>query len=58
MLKASALTGQQALAHANGSHVAEVSTHKNYYTGECVDMRSNPGMIADSTKLKRMLMEK
>ncbi|CAJ1344987.1 unnamed protein product [Effrenium voratum] len=35
-----------------------VSTHKNYYTGECVDMRSNPGMIADSTKLKRMLMEK
>eukprot|EP00438_Fugacium_kawagutii_P028572 Skav232561 [mRNA] locus=scaffold3309:99724:104567:- [translate_table: standard] len=29
-----------------------VSTHKNYYTGEKPDMRSNPGMIADSTRLK------
>mmetsp|Transcript_15863 Transcript_15863/g.22191 ORF Transcript_15863/g.22191 Transcript_15863/m.22191 type:complete len:153 (+) Transcript_15863:74-532(+) len=35
-----------------------VTTHKNYYTGEMPDMRSNPGMIADSTKLKRMLQEK
>ena len=37
---------------------SQVSTHKNYYTGEKPDMRSNPGMIADSTRLKRMLMEK
>lgn len=35
-----------------------VTTHQNYYTGEKPDMRSNPGMIADSTRLKRMLMEK
>eukprot|EP00434_Breviolum_minutum_P007061 symbB.v1.2.006231.t1/scaffold340.1/size245066/17 len=35
-----------------------VTTHKNYYTGEMPDMRSNPGMIADSTRLKRMLQDK
>merc|ERR1719401_1561251 len=35
-----------------------VTTHKNHYTGEQADLRSNPGMIADSTKLKRFLSEK
>mmetsp|Transcript_38031 Transcript_38031/g.80524 ORF Transcript_38031/g.80524 Transcript_38031/m.80524 type:complete len:150 (-) Transcript_38031:66-515(-) len=35
-----------------------VTTHKNHYTGEQQDLRSNPGMIADSTKLKRFLSEK
>eukprot|EP00930_Biecheleria_cincta_P071943 TRINITY_DN59392_c0_g1_i1.p1 TRINITY_DN59392_c0_g1~~TRINITY_DN59392_c0_g1_i1.p1 ORF type:complete len:151 (+),score=38.00 TRINITY_DN59392_c0_g1_i1:111-563(+) len=35
-----------------------VTTHKNYYTGESPDMRSNPGMIADSTTLKKALQEK
>jgi len=35
-----------------------VTTHKNYYTGGMPDMRSNPGMIADSTKLKKFLQEK
>ncbi|CAE7206134.1 unnamed protein product [Symbiodinium sp. CCMP2592] len=34
-----------------------VTTHKNYYTGERPDMRSNPGMIADSTRLKKRLQE-
>eukprot|EP00440_Ansanella_granifera_P051090 gb/GFBE01055378.1/.p1 GENE.gb/GFBE01055378.1/~~gb/GFBE01055378.1/.p1 ORF type:complete len:152 (+),score=48.24 gb/GFBE01055378.1/:1-456(+) len=34
-----------------------VTTHNNYYTGDAPDMRSNPGMIADSTKLKRYLQE-
>eukprot|EP00930_Biecheleria_cincta_P002188 TRINITY_DN103207_c0_g1_i1.p1 TRINITY_DN103207_c0_g1~~TRINITY_DN103207_c0_g1_i1.p1 ORF type:complete len:151 (-),score=31.07 TRINITY_DN103207_c0_g1_i1:130-582(-) len=35
-----------------------VTTHSNYYTGEMPDMRSNPGMIADSTKLKKFLQDK
>ena len=35
----------------------QVTTHKNYYTGERPDMRSNPGMIADSTRLKKRLQE-
>mmetsp|Transcript_138628 Transcript_138628/g.345758 ORF Transcript_138628/g.345758 Transcript_138628/m.345758 type:complete len:149 (+) Transcript_138628:129-575(+) len=35
-----------------------VTTHKNHYTGEQADLRSNPGMIADSTRLKRFLSEK
>eukprot|EP00440_Ansanella_granifera_P042437 gb/GFBE01046007.1/.p1 GENE.gb/GFBE01046007.1/~~gb/GFBE01046007.1/.p1 ORF type:complete len:152 (+),score=31.69 gb/GFBE01046007.1/:1-456(+) len=35
-----------------------VTTHQNYYTGGMPDMRSNPGMIADSTRLKRFLQEK
>ena len=37
--------------------VHQVTTHKNYYTGERPDMRSNPGMIADSTRLKKRLQE-
>eukprot|EP00931_Biecheleriopsis_adriatica_P046341 TRINITY_DN265_c0_g1_i1.p1 TRINITY_DN265_c0_g1~~TRINITY_DN265_c0_g1_i1.p1 ORF type:complete len:151 (-),score=35.16 TRINITY_DN265_c0_g1_i1:130-582(-) len=35
-----------------------VTTHQNYYTGESIDMRSNTGMIADSTKLKKSLQDK
>merc|ERR1719436_402724 len=35
-----------------------VTTQKNHYTGESPDYRNNPGMIADSTRLKRFLSEK
>lgn len=35
-----------------------VTTHKNHFTGEQADLRSNAKMIAHSTKVKRLLSEK
>mmetsp|Transcript_40902 Transcript_40902/g.118418 ORF Transcript_40902/g.118418 Transcript_40902/m.118418 type:complete len:148 (-) Transcript_40902:105-548(-) len=35
-----------------------VTTHKNDFTGEGVDLRGNPGMIAESTRVQRFLRAK
>jgi len=34
-----------------------MTTHKNYHTGDRPDMRTNPAMIADSTRMTRILRE-